>query len=87
MSDTVGHESPAEPPARARRRAAKPVDGQESPALPIPQVSEPVTESREVTEAAIRVRAFEIFLARRGSDGSDVEDWFAAQKELRALQH
>jgi hypothetical protein len=32
-------------------------------------------------------RAYEIFLTRGGVDGRDVEDWLAAERELRRLQH
>ncbi len=32
----------------------------------------------------IRRRAYEIFLARGGSHGNDLEDWLAAERELSA---
>jgi hypothetical protein len=37
-----------------------------------------------VTTDAIAVRAYEIFLARNGSDGDPVSDWLQAERELRA---
>ncbi len=33
---------------------------------------------------AIRARAYELFLARGGAHGNDLDDWFAAERELRA---
>jgi Protein of unknown function (DUF2934) len=30
----------------------------------------------------IRVRAFEVFLARGGNDGDEVSDWLTAEREL-----
>lgn len=34
------------------------------------------------TDDQIRVRAYEIFLARGGDHGDDWNDWFLAQREL-----
>jgi len=35
------------------------------------------------TNEQIAARAYEIFLRRGGSDGSDLEDWLQAERELR----
>jgi hypothetical protein len=32
-------------------------------------------------------RAYEIFRLRGGADGHDVEDWLAAERELRGPRH
>ncbi len=37
---------------------------------------------RQVTEADIATRAYEIFQSRGGEDGSDLEDWLQAEREL-----
>lgn len=39
-----------------------------------------------VTEDQIRQRAHEIFLARGGAPGQDLEDWLRAERELQASQ-
>jgi hypothetical protein len=36
-----------------------------------------------VTPERIRVRAYEIFLARKGAPGDPVTDWLQAERELR----
>jgi hypothetical protein len=33
----------------------------------------------------IQQRAYELYLQRGGGDGRDVDDWFAAEKELTEL--
>jgi hypothetical protein len=41
---------------------------------------------RPVTEDQIRLRAYEIFLARGEAPGQDLDDWLRAESELQALQ-
>ncbi len=40
--------------------------------------------SHEPTEEEIRRRAHEIYLARNGAPGHEVEDWLQAELELRS---
>jgi hypothetical protein len=40
----------------------------------------PVAPSPE----AIAARAYELYLARGGADGKDIDDWLKAEKDLRA---
>ena len=42
------------------------------------------TQSEVVTEEMIAARAHERYVQRGGEDGHDVEDWLAAEGELRA---
>lgn len=37
------------------------------------------------TEEEIRVRAYRIYERRGASHGQDVDDWLAAERELRAV--
>jgi len=37
----------------------------------------------EVTNETIATKAYELYLARDGEHGHDVEDWLAAEVELR----
>ena len=37
---------------------------------------------KAVTHEEIEKRAYAIYLRRGGQDGSDVDDWFAAEQEL-----
>lgn len=41
---------------------------------------------RPATEDQIRLRAYEIFLARGAAPGQDLDDWLRAESELQALQ-
>ncbi|HJY87581.1 MAG TPA: DUF2934 domain-containing protein [Candidatus Acidoferrales bacterium] len=49
---------------------------------------EPViqTPRREVTEEEIRLRAYEIYLARGATPGFELEDWLQAERELRSKE-
>ncbi len=46
---------------------------------------EPIQEStrREATDEEIRTRAYEIYLARGGALGFELDDWLQAERELR----
>ncbi|MGH9727448.1 MAG: DUF2934 domain-containing protein [Candidatus Acidiferrales bacterium] len=35
------------------------------------------------TRDQIELRAYELYIQRGGEDGRDLEDWFAAERELR----
>jgi len=37
---------------------------------------------REVTREQVEKRAYEIYLQRGGMDGTDLEDWLVAEREL-----
>jgi len=41
-----------------------------------------VPDSSEGLETRIRARAYEIYLARGASEGSDLEDWLQAEREV-----
>jgi len=51
-----------------------------------PAVEEPVKQAlrHEPSEEEIRHRAYEIYLARGGAPGGEVEDWLQAERELRS---
>jgi Protein of unknown function (DUF2934) len=54
---------------------------------PTPNLSKTVsTSSRTAAEAdreeQIRVRAYELYVARGGEDGHDMEDWLQAEAEI-----
>lgn len=40
----------------------------------------------EMNIEAVRVRAYELFLARGAAHGNDVGDWLKAEKELRGAE-
>lgn len=44
---------------------------------------QPVTGKPQPTEDEIRNRAYEIYCARNGGTGSEVDDWLKAEIELR----
>lgn len=46
--------------------------------------AEPAVPDGAPTEEAIRVRAYGIYCARGCTPGRDLEDWFAAERALRA---
>jgi hypothetical protein len=39
-----------------------------------------------ITEEAVRLRAYEIYLRRANEPGNDVSDWLEAERELQANQ-
>ncbi|HME90881.1 MAG TPA: DUF2934 domain-containing protein [Myxococcaceae bacterium] len=52
--------------------------------------TQPVTTTDErsqvvtsITNEQIAARAYEIYLARGGENGHDVEDWYQAERELK----
>ena len=63
-------------PAKARR-AAPPIDVPSD--LPI-DLGSPVPSP--VSTEEIAARAFELFCARGGEDGHDLEDWLEAERQL-----
>ena len=49
--------------------------------------AEPPTEARTGDDqAAIRVRAYELYEARGGAPGHALDDWLAAERQLRAAR-
>jgi hypothetical protein len=42
----------------------------------------PTEKSNQPTHEEIAIRAYEIFQARGGSDGSDLDDWLEAERSL-----
>jgi hypothetical protein len=50
-------------------------------------VTVPVTDAEAtpsfVDEATVARRAFELYCARGGADGHDLDDWLSAERELR----
>jgi hypothetical protein len=43
----------------------------------------PVTSRTQATQDDIARRAYELYTARGGQAGADVEDWLRAERELR----
>ncbi|HZW09046.1 MAG TPA: DUF2934 domain-containing protein [Phycisphaerales bacterium] len=43
-----------------------------------------VAAPREPTEEQVRLRAYELYVARGRVDGHAMEDWMQAERELRA---
>ena len=43
-------------------------------------------DNTKITREQIENRAYELYLKRGGVNGSDQDDWFAAERELRAAQ-
>ena len=41
-----------------------------------------MTETKKATREEIERRAYEIYLARAGDSGSEVEDWLEAERQL-----
>ena len=56
-----------------------------------PRVRPPGAETKKtpdpstLTDADIARRAFELYCARGGKDGHDLEDWLQAERELRGF--
>jgi len=58
-------------PKTDRRKSSKPA----TPA--------PVSATVEISSAEIARRAFEVYCARGGQHGRDLDDWLQAERELR----
>ena len=43
----------------------------------------PIETNAPISEQEIAQRAYELYVARGGADGHDVEDWLQAERELR----
>lgn len=69
----------------SKRSTAKTGSAKKAPRTvqPLAYASEPATLQREVTEAEIRARAYEMYLSRGGTDGDPVADWLAAEQQIR----
>jgi hypothetical protein len=44
------------------------------------------TASSQPTHEQVAQRAYDIFLARGGVDGMDLDDWFRAERELKITE-
>jgi hypothetical protein len=51
--------------------------------LPRPDAPAVAIDISDVNEGDIRRRAFELYCARGGEAGHELEDWFTAERELR----
>jgi Protein of unknown function (DUF2934) len=47
-----------------------------------PRARAKTRKAPERNEEAIRIRAYELFLARDGAPGSEMDDWLHAEREL-----
>jgi hypothetical protein len=58
---------------------------QNKPTPPAPTTAKAKTPTprNDVTTDQIRARAHEIYLKRGGAQGHEIEDWVAAERELR----
>lgn len=65
-----------------RRRAGSPRPSEQSADLPQP-VPAPETSTNAPTHDQISERAYERYVSRGGAPGSDLEDWFEAERDLR----
>jgi hypothetical protein len=52
--------------------------------LPLTPAVETVQESLQIDCEQIALRAYEIYQARGGTDGSDLDDWLQAERELQS---
>ena len=73
--------------AKPRRKNGD--SGSNTATLPSPSETESMPQSVGDTTAAqpdrdrIAARAYELYLARGGTDGMDMEDWLIAEREVR----
>jgi hypothetical protein len=81
-SRTTKSVKPALTTSAAKPRASRAKKASVTPA----EVTIMTTQTIEVSEDAIAVRAYEIFLARNGTDGDPVSDWLQAESELRGVE-
>lgn len=78
--------------ARKRSGASSVIDPQEQPGGSAEQIGSSAGPGGERDDTADRrdrvaLRAYELYLARGGSDGGDFDDWLAAERELVKAGH
>jgi hypothetical protein len=66
-------------PARSKKKQEHSGSNLDSPAV------EMNAATSRPTDEQIQKRAYEIYLERGGADGSDVDDWLQAERELGGL--
>jgi hypothetical protein len=71
---------------RRTKSEANQVTVHESNGKPTNNGASETAPTGEVNVEIIRVRAYELFVARGASHGDDLADWFNAEKELRGGQ-
>lgn len=59
------------------------MSAKEASVVTMKQSNPPRSQRRRPANEDIAKRAYEIFLARGASHGSDLEDWLQAERELR----
>jgi hypothetical protein len=74
----------ATPSRAAKPRASKSTAALKSRTAPESTTAPAMGRSEALSESAIAVRAYEIFIARNGAPGDPVSDWLQAERELRA---
>jgi DUF2934 family protein len=77
MARRTGSKTDPEAKASTASRRRAPRASEPSSAAPAPS-----PPSRD----AVQKRAYERYLERGGSDGADLDDWFAAERELQAAR-
>jgi len=80
--------APAPKPAKAPAPTSAPVASTAVRNSPVPKTARPATPTaapaaREVTQADIAKRAYEIWASGQG--GSETDNWLRAERELRGL--
>lgn len=81
-----GEPKPRRTPARRRvekTAAEAPVPNVVEPVEPVMKAAPVARDGAKPDPNAVARRAFELFLARGGVHGHDVEDWVAAERELK----
>jgi len=65
-------------------RATRTTSGGASATAPRPRSPRKKVAAIEIPPETIASRAFEVYCARGGGHGRDLEDWLQAERELRA---
>ena len=78
--------SPAKRPATEKKTRARSPKAAADREVALPNESEPMRTaagSNDDIESRIRQKAYEIYCSRNGDDGNELDDWFAAEREVR----
>jgi hypothetical protein len=73
--------------SKGKTEKATPIPAAKAPPPPAKPVTKPApaaTKAYEPTPEEIQTRAFEIYVSEGCKEGSDLENWLRAEKELRA---
>jgi hypothetical protein len=70
--------------SKGKVEKAAPAPAPKAPVKPVAKAAPAAAKPYEPTQEEIQTRAFEIYVSEGCKEGSDLENWLRAEKDLRA---